>query len=741
MAGGSTDTFPVEGVGGVPATGVTDVYVVINVIGPSANGCIDDFSPDIGDPNICTTTFDAGNNVTDSDIVQVSSSGDISVSFNSYGVAATAGVVVTIMGYYQDQSGATAGDTYVGLPVVPLVDTRNGTGAPKAQIPAKGSLTVQIGGQGGVPSGVPGAAVYIGAANASAAGYVSAYPTGGTVSNLSLLSYVPGQVVRDLYFGALSSTGQLTLVNQGNAPVDLIVAVQGYLADPSATTAGSTYQDVSEVHIADTQNGLGGVGATPIPSNGSITFDVTGVDGVPANGVSAVAESVRGTDATATGFLSVYAAGSPDPSQPGVNFYTGANQGNGLTTALVSANVSTTGQQTITNHSSGTVDVIVTIRGYYASPTVPAAPEAVTTTVSGSTATVTWAAPNGDGGSPITGYVVSAPPDAATATVDGSTYQATLTGLASPSTDDYKVTAENAVGSSVSAEEISGNGTEVDSQQVEVSALPSTTGSGTLVDDSASRTMTAGGVTTTTAVTPDVSNLTDDAAVSGRSGAKCAPTQNNQAKQDGVPYYILSFNNFKQTSYYTISWLNHLFGVNNAYQVNGVEQWEVIGCTSGGAIDTAGPQSEAYLSENALTASSTSSQAIQNDAFGSKVTSSETITKSMGVQLGGSYSGASASLTASESVSFTLANAELAGSPGRDNQFGSLYRAPAKYDPARFNYRWYAVNDNGQSSDFVGNVGEVQWQFPMNGGTQYFYTNAVIGICNINDGVCGKHGN
>jgi hypothetical protein len=446
MAGGSTDTFPVEGVGGVPTSGVSNVYAVFNVINPSANGCLDDFSPDVSDPNICTITADAGNNVTDSDIVQVSESGDVSVSWNSAG---TAEVVVTIMGYYTDNTSDVAGDTYVGLPVVPLVDTRNGTGAPKARIPAKGSLTVQIAGQGGVPSGAVGAAVYIGAANSTTTGDVSAYPTGGTASTLSLLSYVPGQVVRDLYFGALSPSGQLTVVNQGSGPVDLIVDVQGYLAGPDAATSGSTYQGVQEEHIADTQNGLGGVGSTPIPPNGSITFQTTGgTDQIPASGVSAVAESVRGTDATATGFLSVYATGSPDPDQPGVNFYAGANQGNGLTASLVSANVSTAGEQTITNHSSGTVDVIVTIRGYYIAPAAPAPPESVTAIVSGQTATVSWAAPAGDGGSPITGYTITASPDASTTTVDGNTYQATLSGLANAAADTFSVTAANAVGSS-----------------------------------------------------------------------------------------------------------------------------------------------------------------------------------------------------------------------------------------------------------------------------------------------------
>ena len=67
-------------VGSVPGAGVTDVYVVINATGPTGRGCLDDYNPDLGDPGICTTTFDGGNNVSDSDIVQVSSSGDIAVT-------------------------------------------------------------------------------------------------------------------------------------------------------------------------------------------------------------------------------------------------------------------------------------------------------------------------------------------------------------------------------------------------------------------------------------------------------------------------------------------------------------------------------------------------------------------------------------------------------------------------------------------------------------------------------------
>lgn len=91
------------------------------------------------------------------------------------------------------------------------------------------------------------------------------------------------------------------------------------------------------------------------------------------------------------------------------------------------------------------------MRGYYANPTIPQAPASVAATVSGTTATINWAAPASDGGSPITGYTVTASPDNASTTVGGNAYQATLPGLANATSDSYTVTATNAVGNSTTS--------------------------------------------------------------------------------------------------------------------------------------------------------------------------------------------------------------------------------------------------------------------------------------------------
>ena len=446
VAAGSSLDFPVEGVGGVPANGVTDVYAVITAINPMTNGCLHDYDADLSDPGICTVSFQAGDSFTDSDLVQVGAAGYVAVTNASSGAT---GIAVTVLGYYQDGDSQTAGETYVPLPQAQIVDTRSGLGAPQAQIPGGSSLTVQVAGHAGVPSDAAGAALFIGAANATQSGYLSAYPTGGTASSLANLSYSPGRVVHNLYFGALSSSGQLTVVNQGPMPVDILVGVQGFLVSPTAPEAGDQYQDVPESRIADTRSGNGGVPATPIPAGGSITIAATGVAGVPSTGVASVAESVAALNPTAKGYLSVYPADGVDPGEPGVNFDVSDTQDNDMSAPLLSA-VSPSGQEKITNHSSGSVDVVVSVRGYFIAPTTPSAPTQVNAGIQDGSAIISWAAPQTDGGGAITSYDITVFNDDGTVnqtlTAGPADTSATITDLGDTATYSIGIAAVNGVG-------------------------------------------------------------------------------------------------------------------------------------------------------------------------------------------------------------------------------------------------------------------------------------------------------
>ncbi len=398
LASGATATFAVTGVGAVPSAGdVSDVYVIITAISPQDGGCLVDYSATVVNPGICTVSFEPGQNMSDSDIVQVSSSGQVSVTNESSG---TTGVSVAVMGYVQANDPQTLdtqvpGDTYVPLVQAQIADTRTGFGAPQAQVPA-----------GGKPD------------DPSRRGRGRAVGCGGS-----------GAVHRHCERGKRRVF--VGLSDRGDAPSE----------------AGSAYQDVAESRIVDTRYGTGGVAATPVPAGGSITFTAIGGHGVPSTGVSSVAESVAAIGPTASGFLSAYPAGGTDPNYPGVNFTNGDQQDNDMSAPVLSA-VSPAGRETITNHSTGTVDVVVSARGYYAAPAAPQAPESVSVSLSGTIATVDWNAPPADGGAAITSYTVTASPDNATATVSGGNTEATLSGLANVSADLFTVTATNAVGTS-----------------------------------------------------------------------------------------------------------------------------------------------------------------------------------------------------------------------------------------------------------------------------------------------------
>ena len=426
VASGHSITVTVTGADGVPSN-ADGVVVKINTGQASQSGFFSAWDTDSGDSGTAAVGIVAGADADQSDVIPISSAGTVSFTNHS---AASASMQVRVTGYYTGVGASAAGDTYVGVPWAQISG---------GQVAAGGSITLQVGGQGGIASGADVVVLQINAYNASQSGLLTVYTAGTTDPGYAALEYGTSVEARNLFYVKPSASGQITITNHGSGTVTVNAYTRGYFMPPTATPAGGEYWSFDPDVVYGTASG-----GTTLAANASATFQVGGDQDIPSTGVAQVAEDVVVTSPTANGTLQV---GTPGGTMHAlINFQAGDSTDVGYDQSLLTQ-ISPSGQETITNTSSGTVNVQVAAVGYYQSPGVPSGPNSVSATVSGNSAVITWAAPSSDGGSPVTGYTVAASADSATATVDGGTYQATLTGLANAATDTFTVTATNAVGS------------------------------------------------------------------------------------------------------------------------------------------------------------------------------------------------------------------------------------------------------------------------------------------------------
>src|ERR1035437_2520945 len=147
-----------------------------------------------------------------------------------------------------------------------------------------------------------------------------------------------------------------------------VVLPAGSAAAEGVSTPGG-FTSLAPSRLLDTRDGTGAP-AAPVASGGTVALQVTGRGGVPASGVSAVVLNVTVVDPTGTGYVTAYADGATRPLASNLNFVAGASVPN-----LVIAPVGAGGKVDLYNGSSGTVQLLADVSGYYLSgaPTVPGA--------------------------------------------------------------------------------------------------------------------------------------------------------------------------------------------------------------------------------------------------------------------------------------------------------------------------------------------------------------------------------
>ena len=133
-------------------------------------------------------------------------------------------------------------------------------------------------------------------------------------------------------------TGSMTIVAFGEYPtvapnfsaLQAVAQVDG--VPPTELTP------LTPARLLDTRSGVGRAGTHKVPKNGVVGLDVTGVGGVPADGVGAVALNVTVTQPDGAGYVTAYPGGETRPLASNLNFVAGQSIPN-----LVIAKVGTGG--------------------------------------------------------------------------------------------------------------------------------------------------------------------------------------------------------------------------------------------------------------------------------------------------------------------------------------------------------------------------------------------------------------
>jgi hypothetical protein len=233
------------------------------------------------------------------------------------------------------------------------MDTRNGTGVAKAPVGAGKTVSLQVAGVNGVPAaGVTAVVLNVTATGATANSIVTVYPDGETRPGTSNLNFTKGETIANLVVVPVGADGKVDFYNVAGS-VNLVADLSGYYS-----AAGAGFAPLGPVRVMDTRSGTG-VAKAPVGAGKTVSLQVTGVDGVPASGVTAVVLNVTATGATANSIVTVYPDGETRPGTSNLNFSKGETIPN-----LVVIPVGADGKVDFYN-VAGSVNLVADLFGYY----------------------------------------------------------------------------------------------------------------------------------------------------------------------------------------------------------------------------------------------------------------------------------------------------------------------------------------------------------------------------------------
>ena len=315
--------------------------VDVRVTSPTKAGYVSVYPDGTARPGLATVQFQAGRAAENSALATGGtvdfyngSAGTINLAVVTYGLD----TIMTTKGY------GSYGETYA--PVTPV------TVLPRTKIAGGHQVGFRVTGLDHVPANAQDVVLNITASGGSTAGSFVTSPAGsnGALSANTAGYWAKGQQVTNLVMESPGG-GQVELKNAGSGAAYFSASVVGYYL----------YTGSDSVFLPATPKRLDTV---TLGAKRSVTLAVTGRNGIPATGATAVAVNLTASGATASGTIMAYADGTVLPAPMNLSYAAGATIANAAIVA-----VGHDGAIRLYNSGSRAVTVNVDLTGsYYAYP-------------------------------------------------------------------------------------------------------------------------------------------------------------------------------------------------------------------------------------------------------------------------------------------------------------------------------------------------------------------------------------
>jgi alpha-tubulin suppressor-like RCC1 family protein len=355
VAKGGVVHLQVAGRGGVPTSGVSAVVLNVTVTAPASGGYVTVYGDVTGRPTASNLNFVKAQTVPNLVVAPVGPNGKVALYNGSTG---TVQLIADVSGYYVSGSPAVAG-AFGSLAPFRLLDTRIGTGAPKVAVAPGGTVALQVTGRGFVPAtGVSAVVLNVTATAPTKPGSLTVYGAGTTRPLANNVNFVARQTVPNLVTAQVGTGGKVSLYNGSAGTVHVIADVSGYYRSGTPGVAGA-FGSLPQPRLLDTRTGLG-ASKVAVAAGGTVALQVTGRGSVPASGASAVVLNVMAASPTRSGYVTVYSAGANRPTASNLNFVAAQTTSN-----MVVVPVGSGGKVVLYNGSTGTVQLIADVSGWF----------------------------------------------------------------------------------------------------------------------------------------------------------------------------------------------------------------------------------------------------------------------------------------------------------------------------------------------------------------------------------------